>query len=48
MTLVLHACILDAPSCQGVLVGGTYAMDDHGLVCLAGAGDVPLHVTGIC
>ncbi|MCE8515290.1 aminopeptidase P family protein [Ruegeria pomeroyi] len=48
MTLVMHACILDAPSRLGVLVGGTYVMGSDGLVCLAGAGDVPLHVTGLC
>lgn len=47
MTFVLHACILDAGPGTGVLVGGTYAMTDDGLVCLAGAGDANLHVTDI-
>ncbi len=42
MTFVLHACLLDKASSIGVLVGGTYAMTDEGLVQLAGAGDCDL------
>lgn len=47
MTFVLHACILDAMGKIGVLAGGTYAMTDNGLICLAGAGDAGLHVTDL-
>ncbi|MGB7241591.1 MAG: Xaa-Pro peptidase family protein [Sulfitobacter sp.] len=46
MTFVMHACILDAQIPTGVLVGGTYGMTRDGLVCLAGAGDADLFVTG--
>lgn len=42
MTFVLHACLLEKDSSTGVLVGGTYAMTDEGLVQLAGAGDCDL------
>ncbi|MEZ5872765.1 MAG: hypothetical protein R3D32_13185 [Nitratireductor sp.] len=38
MTFVLHACLLDEEHRIGVLLGGTYLMDEDGLVQLAGAG----------
>lgn len=45
MTFVLHACLLEKDSSIGVLVGGTYAMTEEGLVQLAGAGDCDLLVS---
>lgn len=42
---VLHACLLDEQAEVGVLVGGTYAMTEHGLEMLSGAGPVDLVTT---
>lgn len=42
MAFVLHACLLEKEASIGVLVGGTYAMTNEGLVQLAGAGDCDL------
>lgn len=42
MTFVMHACLLEQSEALGVLVGGTYAMTEAGLVQLAGAGDCDL------
>lgn len=45
MTFVLHACLLDEEHRIGVLLGGTYLMNEDGLVQLAGAGvGEPLNV----
>lgn len=45
MAFVLHASLLDEANSLGVVVGGTYAMFDEGLVQLAGAGDCDLLCT---
>jgi len=42
MTFVMHTCLLDEAQALGVLVGGTYAMTEAGLVQLAGAGECDL------
>jgi Xaa-Pro aminopeptidase len=42
MVFVLHACLELPDEALGVILGGTYALTDTGLECLAGAGDVPL------
>ena len=41
-TFVLHACLLDEAESLGVLVGGTYAVTEHSVEQLAGAGAVEL------
>ena len=44
-TFVLHACLLDEQAQVGVVVGGTYAVDEAGVEMLAGAGAVDLVTT---
>jgi Xaa-Pro aminopeptidase len=44
MVFVLHACLELPDERLGVVQGGTYALNDKGLVMLVGGGDVPLEV----
>jgi Xaa-Pro aminopeptidase len=44
-TFVLHACLLDEQAQVGVVVGGTYAVNETGTEMLAGAGAVDLVTT---
>ena len=42
IAFVLHACLLDEPSEVGVVVGGTYAVNETGFEQIAGAGSPPM------
>lgn len=44
VSFVLHACLLDEAEAVGVVVGGTYAINEDGVEMLAGAGSVDLVV----
>jgi Xaa-Pro dipeptidase len=44
MVFVLHACLELEDEGIGVIQGGTYALDAHGVCELVGGGDVPLEV----
>jgi len=44
MVFVLHACLELPDERLGVVQGGTYALNDDGLVLLVGGSDVPLEV----
>lgn len=42
VAFVLHACLLDEAAAVGVVVGGTYAVNEDGVEMLAGAGPIDL------
>jgi Xaa-Pro dipeptidase len=46
MVVVLHACLELIDDGLGVLVGGTYLVDDEGTTLMAGAGACPLLTVG--
>ena len=44
MVFVLHACIELVEEGLGVILGGTYALEESGLRLLAGGGDADLEI----